>query len=167
MTYLAYRLFHKQRQFVNFSKNFFGSRTVLIRTRSEKNMKTMINWLETIRNKETKSSSLWVNVAYILHGTIYCIFAYYMRTVQSNFRNFVIFKSLQFKNVVAIYLFIFSSHNVMPPSSYEDKYILIWMFLQSIIWKSSRMYTYIFFLLHKIQPPSLFKDNVMIFFVSK
>ena len=30
----------------------------------------------------SKGSSIWVNIAYILHGTIYSIYAYYMRTVQ-------------------------------------------------------------------------------------
>ena len=43
-------------------------------------------FLETIRNKESKVSRMWVNIACILHGTMYSIFAYYMRTVQSNFR---------------------------------------------------------------------------------
>ena len=40
-----------------------------------------------ILNKESKDISIWGNIAYILHGTIYFIFAYYMLTVQSNFRN--------------------------------------------------------------------------------
>ena len=40
------------------------------------NMKTSINSLETIRNKESKGSSIWVNITYTLHGTIYSIFAY-------------------------------------------------------------------------------------------
>ena len=66
-----------------------------MRTRSPKqlsaveNVKTTINWIETIRNNESKGSSIWVNIAYILHGTIYSTFAYYMRTVQSNFRNLI------------------------------------------------------------------------------
>ena len=45
---------------------------------------------KTIRNEISKGSSIRVNIAYILHGTIYSIFAYYMRTVQSNFRNLII-----------------------------------------------------------------------------
>ena len=49
------------------------------------------NWLEIIWNNESKGSSIWVNIAYILHGTIYSIFAYNMRTVQSNFRNLIIY----------------------------------------------------------------------------
>ena len=40
-----------------------------------------------VSNKESKGSSIRVNIAYILHGTIYYIFAYYMRTVQSYFRS--------------------------------------------------------------------------------
>ena len=39
-------------------------------------------------------NSIGVNIAYILHETIYFIFAYYMRTVQSNFRNLIIASSL-------------------------------------------------------------------------
>ena len=60
------------------------------------NVKTTINWLETIRNKWTKDNSIWVNIAYILHGTIYSIFACYMRTVQSKFRNYIISIFLDF-----------------------------------------------------------------------
>ena len=36
-----------------------------------------------------KAAQYELNIAYILHGTIYSIFAYYMRTVQSNFRNLI------------------------------------------------------------------------------
>ena len=46
-----------------------------------------IDWFS--RNNESKGSSIWVNIAYILHGTIYSIFAYYMWTIQSNFRNLI------------------------------------------------------------------------------
>ena len=56
---------------------------------NHENVKTTINWLETFKIKESKGSSIWVNVAYILHGTIYSIFAYYMWTIQSNFRNLI------------------------------------------------------------------------------
>ena len=54
------------------------------------NVKTRLNLLESIRNKESKDRSIWVNITYILHGTIYSVFAYYMRNVQSNFRNHII-----------------------------------------------------------------------------
>ena len=44
-------------------------------------MKTTINCLETIRNKELKCRSIWVKITYILHS----IFINYMRTVYSIF----------------------------------------------------------------------------------
>jgi len=66
---------------------------------------TTTNWLETIRNKESKGSSIWVNIAYILHGSIYSIFAYFMRTVQSNFRNLIILYILGISFISIKYLF--------------------------------------------------------------
>ena len=47
------------------------------------------NWLEIIRNKESRGSSIRVKITYVLHGTIYSIFPFYMRTVQSNIRNLI------------------------------------------------------------------------------
>ena len=52
---------------------------------------TFLTAFSTIRNKESKGSSIRVNIAHILHGTIYSILAHYMRTVQSKFRHLIIF----------------------------------------------------------------------------
>ena len=55
------------------------------------NVKITINWLANIRNKESKGSSLWVNIVYILTwNNIFHFCLLYMRTVQSNFRNVIV-----------------------------------------------------------------------------
>ena len=59
-----------------------------------------INWLQTIRYKESRGNSIWVSIAYILYGTIYSIFVYYMQTVQPNFRNLLIWKIMHLSQII-------------------------------------------------------------------
>ena len=48
----------------------------------EKKMKTTINWLETLRNKQSKGHSIWVNIAYVFNMEQYALLIAYMQAVQ-------------------------------------------------------------------------------------
>ena len=69
-----------------YARIYFFSAHCTDKDQKWKNVKTMINWLETVGYKESKGSSIWVNIANIPHGTNYQLFAC-MRTFQSTFRN--------------------------------------------------------------------------------
>ena len=47
-------------------------------------MKTTINWLEILRNRQSKGRSIWVNIAYVFNTEQYIPLIAYMRIVNSS-----------------------------------------------------------------------------------